>query len=48
MVFVLLALLAAGILVAMAAGRLRVDSEWPGLVAGGVLIAVFLLALRRA
>jgi hypothetical protein len=45
-VFVLLALLAAGGLLAMASGRLRIDGEWPGLLAGALLLLVFWLALR--
>jgi len=40
-------MLATVVLVAMAGGWMRVDGEWPGLLAGGLLVAVFVLVLRR-
>ena len=46
-VFILLTILASAVFVAMAAGWLRLDSEWPGLVVGAVLVALLLLLRIR-
>jgi hypothetical protein len=46
-VFILLAAVSAGALGLMAAGYLRVDSEWPGLLTGLVLLLILLAASRR-
>ena len=46
-VFVLLALLAGSAMIGMAGGWLRIGGEWPGLLAGALLMLLFWLALRR-
>lgn len=46
-VFVLLGSTSALALVLMVGGCLRVDGEWPGLLAGAVLLGAMILALRR-
>lgn len=47
LVFLVLAIASTVSLVLLATGKLRVDSEWPGLLAGLVILTVFLLATRR-
>lgn len=46
-VFIALGAVFASLIALMVTGRLRIDREWPGLVVGGLLIAVMLLAFRR-
>lgn len=46
-VFVLLGLLSATALFLLATGRLQLRSEWPGLLAGGLLLVLMLFAFRR-
>lgn len=45
-VFVLLGVAAVGVLVAMAGGWLRIDSELLGLGVGGVLVLLLTVAVR--
>lgn len=47
LVFILLALACAAALWLLAGGHLRIDSEWPGLIAGAILLLVMWLALKR-
>ena len=46
-VFVLLAVASAAGLALLASGRLRLDSEWPGLLVGAVLLLLLFAAVRR-
>lgn len=46
-VFVLLGVVAAGAMVAMAGGWLRIDSELLGLAVGGVLVLLLAVAVVR-
>ena len=46
-VFVAVALVSIVLLALLAGGHLKLDSEWPGLVVGAVLIAMVWMALRR-
>ena len=46
-VFTLIALLGALLLGLMVTGRLRIDSEWPGLLLGLVLLVLLAVARRR-
>ena len=46
-VFVLFAVLCAVGLLLLAGGYVTVDSEWPGLAAGAVLVILLWLGLRR-
>lgn len=47
LVFVFLAIASAVSLLLMATGRLRVDTELPGLLAGLAIVIIGLLAMRR-
>lgn len=46
-VFSAVAVAGAGVIGLMVAGRLRIDSEWPGLVAGLIVLLLVLAAARR-
>lgn len=46
--FVAAALASVALLSLLAAGYLKLDSEWPGLLVGAVLVGLFWVALRRS
>ncbi len=47
LIFIVLAIGCAIALGLMISGRLRIDSEWPGLVVGAILLGVVLFIARR-
>ena len=47
LIFIALAIGCAIVLGLMISGRLRIDSEWPGLVVGAILLSVVLFIARR-